>query len=69
MDTEQRITSSKNKSKETWNIIKENTNKVTDNYLIKNKLGEGTFGTVKRVIDKTTKDEKALKIINKNIKD
>ncbi|EGR33764.1 hypothetical protein IMG5_039240, partial [Ichthyophthirius multifiliis] len=30
---------------------------------------EGTYGVVKRIIDKVTKEEKALKIINKNIKD
>lgn len=42
---------------------------MKDNYVIKNKLGEGQFGTVRRIIDKQSGEEKALKILGKNVKD
>ena len=36
-----------------------------NNYIIKNDIGEGTFGKLKLVIYKPTGDEYAMKILNK----
>lgn len=46
-------------------FIKENERQVKDNYIIKNKLGEGAFGTVRRIVDNRSGEEKAIKIISK----
>lgn len=46
-------------------FIMENEKQVKDNYIIKNKLGEGASGVVRRIVDKTTGEEKALKILPK----
>ncbi|KAL4466496.1 hypothetical protein ABPG72_016637 [Tetrahymena utriculariae] len=50
-------------------FIKENEKQIKDNYIIKNKLGEGSIGVVRRVIEKKTGEEKAMKVIPKNAQD
>lgn len=42
---------------------------LSDNYLVKNKLGEGSFGVVRRIIDRKSGEEKAVKVIKKVVRD
>lgn len=46
-------------------FIRENEKEVKENYVIKNKIGEGVFGVVRLIVDKNTGEEKALKLISK----
>ena len=47
------------------NLVLEKKSKVKDNYKILTKLGEGSFGSVYKVIDKSTKIIRAMKVIKK----
>ena len=47
--------------------MKQNESKLEDNYIIGKTLGEGSFGVVKKVTHKITKELRALKIININL--
>jgi calcium-dependent protein kinase len=49
----------------TKNFIKKRTDKVDDHYTTIKKLGEGAFGTVYMVENKTSKIKRAMKIISK----
>ena len=46
-------------------MVQEESESVLSNYISLKNIGEGTFGKVKLVMDKTTKKNYALKIINK----
>ena len=50
----------------TKNFIKKRTDKIDDHYAIIKKLGEGAFGTVYMVENKTSKIKRAMKVISKD---
>lgn len=60
-----KTTAIKQKSNFKSYFILESEKQVKDNYIISNKLGSGEVGEIRRIISRTSGEEKALKIIPK----